>query len=237
MPQLAQVIYNRAMCGRFTTTQTTPEVLQQAFNLATLPAETPPRYNIAPTQDIMVVAHNEAAENTLGWMRWGLIPSWFKGQKFQNQLINARGETIHEKNSFRASFKRRRCLIPADGFFEWRKNEDGSKTPLYIKLKDGAPFAFAGLWDRWENTDFDETILSCTIITCQPNALMADIHNRMPVILPADKYADWLSRDTDDPHYLRSMLQPYDPDLMTAYEVSRAVNSPANDRPDVIAPA
>jgi putative SOS response-associated peptidase YedK len=224
------------MCGRFTTTNADPEKIKESFDLKETPSSDvlTPRYNIAPSQDIAVVAHDENNDNKLGLMRWGLIPSWAKDPKIGYKMINARGETVHEKPSFRTAFKKRRCLIIADGFYEWRKNADGSKTPMYIRMEDGEPFAFAGLWERWENPHSGTLVTTTTIITTTANDLMRDIHERMPVIVPRDMYPTWLSREMQDSDELRHLILPYPADLMTAYPVSKKVNSPNNDSPDLI---
>jgi putative SOS response-associated peptidase YedK len=147
-------------------------------------------------------------------------------------MINARSETLAEKASFKNAYKRRRCLILADGFYEWRKDGDKSKTPLYIRLASGEPFALAGLWELWHPGD--EHILSCTIITTSPNELMGQIHNRMPVILPPEAYEQWLDPAERRPEELNTLLQPFPAELMTAYPVSRLVNSPKNDSPELV---
>ncbi len=168
------------MCGRFTLT-TSPEQLRAAFYGLSVPDQVQPRYNIAPTQPVAVVANDDKFQ--MDFFIWGLIPSWAKDPAIGSRMINARAETLAEKPSFRAAFRRRRCLVLADGFYEWRQ-EPGqrSKTPMYIKLKSGEPFAFAGLWENWNSPD-GSNVLSCTIITTEPNSLMQSIHNRMPVIL------------------------------------------------------
>jgi len=223
------------MCGRFTLTAT-PEQLQQAIPGLNLPsAGMSPRYNIAPSQPVAVVPND--GQRKLDYYVWGLIPSWAKDPSIGSQMINARGETLAEKPSFRTAFRRRRCLILADGFFEW-KQTPGSKTkiPMYIRLKSGQPFAFAGLWENWNSPD-GSNILSCTIITTTPNALLEPIHNRMPVILPASTYANWLEPDEQDPNTLEALIRPYPPEAMSAYPVSTLVNRPENDVAAVIQPA
>jgi putative SOS response-associated peptidase YedK len=168
---------------------------------------------------------------------WGLIPSWAKDPAIGSRMINARGETLAEKPSFRSAFRRRRCLIPADGFYEWQQVPGHkTKTPMYIRLKSGEPFAFAGLWESWNAPD-GSNILSCTIITTSPNALMQPIHNRMPVILPASAYAQWLEPGEQNPADLQPLLQAYPPEEMTAYPVSTLVNRPENDVAACIQPA
>jgi putative SOS response-associated peptidase YedK len=196
-----------------------------------------PRYNIAPSQPVAVVANDGL--NKLDFFTWGLIPSWAKDPSIGNRMINARAETLAEKPSFRNAFRRRRCLVLADGFFEWQKiQEPGNrlrKQPMYIRLADGRPFAFAGLWESWNNSD-GSNILSCTIITTQPNELIASIHDRMPVILPEQRYAEWLQPGEANPANLARLLMPYQASQMTAFPVSTMVNSPANDLPDTIKP-
>ena len=222
------------MCGRFTLT-VDPDELQDAFPGLTLPADHPPtpRYNIAPSQPVAVITNN--GKNTLEFFRWGLIPSWAKDPAIGNRLINARAETLADKPSFRTAFKRRRCLIPADGFYEWRK-DPGGKTPMYIRLKSGDPFAFAGLWEAWHSAE-DETLLTCTIITTTPNSLMEKIHDRMPVILKPDAYDRWLDPAEQEPGKLSGLLKPYPASHMTAYAVSKRVNKPENDSPELVVPA
>jgi len=222
------------MCGRFTLTAD-PADLQEAFYWVNFGnASITPRYNIAPTQGVAVVPNN--GQNTLDFFTWGLVPSWAKDPSIGSRMINARSETLAEKPSFRTAYKRRRCLILADGFYEWTQNPgEKAKTPMLIRMKDGKPFAFAGLWEDWQSPDGSQ-ILSTTIITTQPNRLLAPIHNRMPVILPAEAYPDWLAIGEVPASRLDPLLQPYDPDLMEAFPVSRMVNSPKNDQPECIRP-
>jgi putative SOS response-associated peptidase YedK len=220
------------MCGRFTLT-VDPEVLVERFHLSVTDAPVEPRYNIAPTQDVAVVL-NETPDR-LSLLQWGLIPSWAKDPAMGAQMINARGETLAEKPAFRTAFKKRRCLVLADGFYEWRKEADGkSKTPMYVKLKTGEPFAMAGLWEVWKSPE-GQTRRTCTIVTTEPNELLQTIHNRMPVILPPDTEGDWLDNSLEL-IALMSMLKPYAADLMQMYPVSRRVNTPANDEPALVQP-
>lgn len=192
-----------------------------------------PRYNIAPTQEVLAV-RNDGDGNRAEMMRWGLVPSWAKDQKIGNRMINARSETLSERPSFRAAYKRRRCVIVADSFYEW-KREGKSRTPMRIMLESEETFAFAGLWETWKRPD-DSWMLSCTIITTSANELVSDIHDRMPVILDPDVEPVWLDPDLDDTSVLSELLVPYPSELMTAYEVSRIVNSAANDVPECILP-
>ena len=223
------------MCGRFTLT-VDPSDLQQQFGLKEPPpAELGPRFNIAPSQAVAVVANNK--DRTLELFQWGLIPSWAKDPKIGNKLINARAETLAEKPSFRTALKRRRCLVLADGFYEWRKHGAGAKapkTPMYVTMQDGKPFAFAGLWEVWQPPD-GGLIKTCTIITTEPNALMAPIHNRMPAILRPGAYEDWLNPQLRDEHVLTHWLNPYPAELMKARPVSKLVNNPRNETAAILA--
>ena len=220
------------MCGRFTLTVGL-EQLAERFSFHTTDLSWKPRYNIAPSQSILTVL-NADGENRVGYLRWGLIPSWAKDASIGNRMINARAETVAEKPSFRRALQKRRCLILADGFYEWRK-EGKKKIPVLVSLKSRIPFGFAGLWESWRDPN-GETIHSCTIITTTPNALMATIHNRMPVILPAEKESLWLDSTVVDPQQLVSFLKPYPDAAMTVHDVSNIVNSPRNDVPECIAP-
>ncbi len=223
------------MCGRFTLTVNASE-LQTTFPWISIPdvAALTPRYNIAPTQDVALVANN--GDSTLEFFRWGLIPPWAKDISIGNRMINARAETLAEKPSFRSAYKRRRCLIFSDGFYEWRKNLDRkAKTPRYIQLKTGEPFALAGLWEAWHaDAGQEDQVLSCTIITTTPNSLVGKIHNRMPVILDPKNHEQWLDPEERAPDQLNSLLKPFAASKMTAVEVSTAVNRPANDSPNNI---
>jgi putative SOS response-associated peptidase YedK len=221
------------MCGRFTLT-VDPAQLQEALPGIQIPPHVAPRYNIAPTQPVAVVPNN--GENRLDFFVWGLIPSWAKDPEIGSRMINARAETLSEKPSFRTAFRRRRCLIPASGFYEWKAGPDGkSKTPMYIYMKSGKPFSFAGLWEVWNSKD-GSTIFSCTIITGQPNSLVEKIHNRMPVILKPEDYGKWLNQAEQRPEDLVPLLVPYPADEMDAYPVSKMVNSPDNDLPGLVLP-
>jgi len=220
------------MCGRFTLSSP-PELIAEAFDLATVPAMSP-RYNIAPSQPVATVRLDTDGRRALDSLRWGLVPGWAKDPAIGNRMINARSETVHEKPAFRAAFRKRRCLVVADGFFEWR-SIDGARQPVHVCMRDHRPFAFAGLWERWQAPGADP-VDSCTIITTSANTLMAPIHDRMPVILPPAHYAAWLDPATSPPATLQSMLVPWAGEDLTARDVDRRVNNPRNDDPGCIAP-
>lgn len=219
------------MCGRFALAATGEEVAEH-YQLPEVPFVVP-RYNIAPTQPVAAVRLNDAGEREFTFFQWGLIPSWAKDPTMASKLINARSETAAEKPAFRAAFKRRRCLLPATGFFEWRA-VDGRKQPMYIHPAAGGLFSLAGLWEIWHAPD-GGMLETCTILTTSPNALMEPIHNRMPVILDPLDYDLWLHPDTpaDQLHHL---LRPFDADRLAAYPVGTAVNKPQNDSAELIAP-
>ena len=218
------------MCGRYTLKSDGRRVAA-AFGLAEFP-DLAERYNIAPTQNVPVVLEEDGRK--LEAMHWGLIPSWSKDPSIGARMINARAETVADKPSYRSAFKRRRCLIPADGFYEWKKTE-GGKEPYHLRLKNCSPFGIAGLWESW-SMEGGEELRSATIITTEPNEIAAKVHNRMPVILPLDMYDVWLDPENDDREELLSMLVPYPAEEMEAYAVSRSVNRPANDYPEVLEP-
>ncbi len=220
------------MCGRYTL-KTPIDVLAEYFEAEDYPSSLAPSYNIAPTQEVVVVVE-EDDERKLEVFRWGLIPSWAKDPAIGNKMINARAETVSEKPSFRSAFKKRRCLIVADGFYEWQKTDNG-KQPYHFKMKDSSPFAFAGLWETWDKEG--EEICSCSIITTEANDLMGEIHHRMPVILHPENYGAWLDRGFDEKEALIDLLRAYPSDEMEAYAVNRKVNKPSNNEPSVIEPA
>ena len=214
------------MCGRYSLT-TPMEAIAQLFALDSR-ANLPARYNIAPTQDVPVVRVARDGRRELVQVRWGLVPAWAKDIKIGARMINARAETIATR--FKATFEQRRCLVVADGFYEWLKRPDGAKQPYHITLADKAAFAFAGLWESWRDPA-GESLLSCSIITTEANALVAPIHGRMPVILAPADHAAWLAApDT-------SLLTPYSADAMAVTAVSTRVNNVANDDPECLAPA
>ena len=219
------------MCGRFTQRLSWRE-LHELMDLVGTPLNLRPRYNAAPSQDVAVVRAAEEGR-TLAMLRWGLIPAWAKDPAIGHRLINARSETAAEKPSFRAAFRNRRCLIPADGFYEWRR-EGKTRQPWLFGLQDGAPFAFAGLWESWTvpqgatltgslaERGPGDAVETCTILTTPANETVAPVHGRMPLILPPNAYSSWLAGE-DVP------LAPYPADAMTAHPVSTHVNRPAND--------
>jgi putative SOS response-associated peptidase YedK len=221
------------MCGRFTL-RTSAADLAKIFELLREPNWVP-RYNIAPTQSVLAVHQTDAGrEGEL--FRWGLIPSWAKNVSAGSRMINARAETIAEKPSFRAAFKRRRCLILADGFFEWEKLPGLNKQPYFIGMRDRRPFAFAGLWEHWQPKKGSE-LHSCTIITGDANGLVERIHDRMPVILPPSMYDVWLDPAEQEREKLQPLLVPYPADEMWMYPVSTLVNNPRNENPACVEPA
>jgi putative SOS response-associated peptidase YedK len=217
------------MCGRYTL-KTPVNALAEWFDLDDYPSSLTPSYNVAPTQEVAAILE-EGEERKLETFRWGLIPSWAKDPSIGNKMINARAETVSEKPSFRSAFKKRRCLIVADGFYEWQKT-DGGKQPFHIKLSDSSPFAFAGLWETWDKDG--EEIRSCSIITTDANDLMNEIHHRMPVILHPENYGVWLDSGFEEKETLMDILKPYPSDQMEAYAVSRRVNKPSNNEPSVL---
>jgi putative SOS response-associated peptidase YedK len=250
------------MCGRFTL-RASPSVIAEQFALFEVPAFAA-RFNIAPTQPVAVIRRqNEpprgdegttkqagdevekrsrrrssvpllSARRELVWLRWGLIPGWAKDAAIGARLINARAETAAEKPAFRAAFRRRRCLVVADGFYEWQRT-GRAKQPCFIRLRDGRPFAFAGLWEAWEAAD-DSMLETCTILTTDPNELIRPIHDRMPAILSPADYDTWLDTTIEDSGRLLSLLTPYPSDAMQAHPVGDFVNSPAHDSPQCIEP-
>lgn len=220
------------MCGRFTLTLEASE-LQLEFGLDDILGEWQPRYNIAPSQSLAVITNRQKPKIEL--MRWGLIPAWAKDHKIGSRLINARAETVSEKPAFRRAFERRRCLILADGFYEWNRppNKGGLSIPYYFYLRDRHPFTFAGLWELWRAPEGSE-LTSCTIITCPANDYISPIHRRMPVML--NKHTCWSWLEEKSHSALLSLLVPYPAELMEGCQVSRIVNNPAQDLPDCILP-
>jgi putative SOS response-associated peptidase YedK len=219
------------MCGRFVLTAQ-PEAIQQTFNLTTMPAVMEPRYNVAPTQPVAVITNEDST--ALTFHRWGLVPSWAKDITIGNQMINARSESAAEKPSFRAAFRRRRCIIPSDGFYEW-KAEGKAKQPMYIHMEGRALFGMAGLWEIWQSPDGGE-LRTCTILTTAANDFMREYHERMPVILSPDDYDLWLSPKEEPLPVLQGLMKSYTGTNLTAYPVSKAVNRAGTDSPDMVEP-
>ncbi|NLP49135.1 SOS response-associated peptidase [Bacillus sp. RO1] len=218
------------MCGRFSLTTELHKLEERFFLENTNTLEYSISYNIAPGQPILAIVKGEN-KNRAGYLHWGLVPSFAKDKKIGYKMINARAETLHEKVSFRKLLERKRCIIPADGFYEWKK-QNGDKKPIRFTKTNEQPFAFAGLWDRWVTKD--EEMVSCTLITTRPNKLVEDVHDRMPVILKEEYEKDWLSRHVLTSSQLATMLQPFDAGRMKSYEVSSIVNSPKNNSPGCI---
>jgi putative SOS response-associated peptidase YedK len=219
------------MCGRFTLTLELP-VLQQELGIKEVPSDWNPRFNIAPTQKVPVVIDSEARKIEL--LRWGLIPYWAKDPSIGNKLINARAETISEKPAFRSAFERRRCLVVANGFYEWkREGKSGPAIPHFYYREGGKPFAFAGLWENWVSPE-GEKIRTCTIITCASNEVVRPVHPRMPVVLTGDDLWTWM--DGQSKEELQSVLVPYEKGDLKEHTVSTAVNRPDPDGPELIAP-
>lgn len=219
------------MCGRFTIV-TSHQVLEERFHFAADGLDLVPNYNVAPRQPVLTIVREDG--NVGRMMKWGLIPSWASDSSIANKMINARSETVAEKPSFRAALTKRRCLIPADGFYEWQK-VGPNKRPMRITLASGEPFAFAGLWETW-NARNGDMVHTCTILTTAANESLASIHNRMPVILTPEAEEIWLDHGIQDRELLSSLFVPYDPSETVAYEVSDIVNSAANNVPEAIEP-
>ncbi len=223
------------MCGRFTATFSFREIkvrwsLQGDLSFG-------PRYNIAPSQEVPVILQNDE-NNESKLMKWGLVPSWAQDHTIGNRMINARAETLLEKPSFKRLVGTKRCVIPADGFYEWRR-EGKRKVPVWVGLKKREPFVFAGLWDFWRDRESGRELYTFTIITCEPNALLRPIHNRMPVIYDREMGLQWLDPRcaVNSAMMLAANLQPFPSELMETHDVSTLVNSPANDSPECIRPA
>ena len=221
------------MCGRFTLSAEFNEILDR-FAIESAIAEDlyNPSYNVAPSQPVLSVI-NDGNRNRLGYLKWGLIPSWAKDEKIGFKLMNARAETLAEKPSFRDAYKKRRCLIVADSFYEWKHLDQHTKIPMRIKLKTNKLFAMAGIWERWKSPK-GNTIFTCTVITTTPNKLMQDIHDRMPVILRPEDEKIWLNPAINDFQVINHLLGPLQEGLLEAYEVSNLVNSPKNNSPQLI---
>lgn len=213
------------MCGRFTLTAE-EEAICDRFNLDAPIAGYEKRYNIAPSQQVLSII-NDGTKNRAGYLKWGLVPSWSKDATIGHKLINARGETIAEKPSFKQSFRKKRCLIVANGFYEW-KRDGKSKIPMYITFKDNRLFTFAGLWETFQSP-VGEALHTCTIITTHPNELIQVVHDRMPVILREEEERIWLDRTLQDEFILQKLIKPFSAENMVKYQVRSLVNSPKNE--------
>ncbi|MDN7244941.1 SOS response-associated peptidase [Planococcus shenhongbingii] len=221
------------MCGRYSLYADYSAILER-FDIDEVTfgeEEYSESYNIAPSQQVVAVV-NDGTKNRLGFLKWGLVPPWAKDEKIGYKMINARAETAAEKPSFRNAFKKKRCLVVADSFYEWKRTDDG-KTPMRIKLKSGEPFAFAALWESWKSPE-GKTVNTCSILTTKANELMGSIHDRMPVILSKEAEKVWLDPKVQDEEVLGNLLKPFDSAQLEAYEVSDAVNSPKNNGPELI---
>ena len=224
------------MCGRYKLTASWAEIhrLYDVTNSVNLRA----RYNIAPTQDVLAIIYDGATKQRRGEMvRWGLVPFWAKDVKIGYHLINAKAETIAEKPSYREAFKKRRCIIPADAFYEWQETGHSLKQPYAIAMKDRSVFGFAGLWEKWTDKASGETIRSCTIITTEPNKLCAPIHNRMPAILDPADYEQWLGERATSNNALQAMLKPFPAKQMECFKIGKRIGNVKYDEPSVVNPA
>ena len=219
------------MCGRFAQ-RTDARKLAKEFKVREVP-ETKPRYNIAPTQDILSIRQAEDEREAV-FLKWGLIPSWAKDASIGAKLLNARSETVTEKPSFREAFKKRRCIIPADGFYEWQRT-GGKKQPYFFHLHDERPFGFAGLWEKWKGED-GQVLETCTILTTEANKVLRPVHNRMPVILHPEDYEMWLADDARKIDLIKELLRPYLSSEMISYPVSTLVNNAFNVGTDLLIP-
>lgn len=223
------------MCGRFTMATPSPE-LARLFDLEEMPTVAP-RYNVSPTQNVLGIRARgeDGSQREAAWLRWGLIPGWAKDPSIGARMINARSETAAEKPSFRTPLRRRRCLIPADGFYEWRRT-GSQKQPYLVRVRDGEPFAFGGIWDVWRQGD-DVVIESCAILTTEPNDLMVSIHDRMPVIIRPEEFDLWIDPSMQKPGDIAHLMAPFPASEMDAIAVTTRVNNPANDDPQCAVPA
>lgn len=220
------------MCGRYTVYQT--DKIKERFDVDSVPGDLRPNYNVAPGQDLPVVVEDKTRH--LKVMRWGLIPFWAKDQKIGYKLINARSETIFEKPMWKGAVTKHRCLVPANGFYEWKKLDGKDKQPFYIRPKDQELFAFAGITSSWTDKETGEVIDSYSIITTSPNKEMRKIHDRMPVILKPSDESHWLDASLDKPEAIDDFLHPYKDGGLEMYEVSRDVNTPRNNSEELLYP-
>ncbi|MDH3647336.1 MAG: SOS response-associated peptidase [Gammaproteobacteria bacterium] len=222
------------MCGRFAF-YSPAEAVTRIFDVQA-PPEIEPRYNIAPTQFVPIVRADEEGTRGISMLRWGLVPFWAKDKSIGNRMINARAETLAEKPAFKNSFRKRRCIVPANGFYEWKK-QGSIKQPYFIGFGGDEPFGMAGLWARWrDKTNNDETLESFTIVTTIPNEAVSALHDRMPVILAPDSFSAWLAPDENDVDKLQKLLVPVPAESISIWPVSRRVNDPRNEEPDLVRP-
>ncbi|BBH19660.1 putative SOS response-associated peptidase YoqW [Paenibacillus baekrokdamisoli] len=221
------------MCGRYTITVSLEELMLRYWIGETTVPFHKPKYNVAPGQMIMAII-SDGEKNKLGELKWGLVPSWADDPKISNKMLNARSETVWDKPAFKQLIRRKRCIIPADGFYEWRKDEVG-KQPMRITLRDRSLFSMAGLYDTWLTPE-GHKLSTCTILTTEPNELMLPIHNRMPVILSQENETIWLDRSLQDQQHLNALLKPFPAQLLEAYPVAAAVGNVANDNAACIEP-
>ena len=226
------------MCGRYVTVSS-PALLAERFQVTEVrPKELEPSYNVAPRADVPVVAERHG-ERVLDVVRWGLVPFWAKDHKIGDRMINAWAEKLVSSNAFKRPFERKRCIVPADGFYEWQKTDGKRKQPWFIRRRDGEPLAFAGLWESWHDPDADDDappLRSCVIITTEPNELLAPIHDRMPVVLPETEWDTWLDVDNHDTTSLRKLLVPFPAGELEAWAVSTLVNKADNNGPELLDP-
>ena len=223
------------MCGRFVAASD-PEGLMRLFMVdERIPRDWAPSWNVAPTASVLAVVEHERRRLLVGF-RWGLVPAWAENPKAGSRMINARAETLTERPAYREAFTRRRCLIPADGFYEWQRLDDGTRQPFLLGAPDGQPLALAGLWATWRPPDGGEPLRTCTIVTTPATADLADLHDRMPLVLPADRWEPWLDRSLRDPARLDGLLAPPPPGLLARQPVGLAVNDVRNDSPRLVAP-
>lgn len=221
------------MCGRYTLFASMDEIVERFMVDVFEEGIYEPSYNIAPSQQVIAII-NDGSRNRLGKLRWGLIPPWAKDEKIGYKTINARGETIAEKASFRNAYRKKRCIIPADSFYEWQR-DGNNKTPINIKLKDGGLFGLAGLWESWKSPE-GKLVHSCTVITTEANEIMKPIHDRMPVILKPETEKIWLDPSIQEPEVLNQFIRPFDSEQMETFIVSNEVNSPKMNHEGLIVP-
>jgi putative SOS response-associated peptidase YedK len=222
------------MCGRFGL-WADPGQIENHFKVQ-LPQSLPFRYNIAPSQEIPAIRVSKEGKRKLTMLRWGLIPFWAKEQSSKYKMINARADTVFSKPAYKAAVRRRRCLVPATGFFEWKRGER-SKQPYLVRGRDSDLFSMAGIWEHWENSETGDVIESCAILTTRPNSVVGELHDRMPVIIKPESYPTWLDPNIQSQEQLTPLMEPYPNEKTVIQPINREVNNPANDNPSVIQPA